>query len=63
MRFGLSTGHRQKAVGVQRAEIAGTEPPVGIEYPASYANLVTKVVGKSVPKGETRTDWRRRPLG
>lgn len=35
---------------------------VGIEYPASYANLVTRIVGKSVPKGETRTDWRRRPL-
>ena len=35
---------------------------VGIEYPASYGNLVGKLMGKTVPKGETRTDWRRRPL-
>ena len=35
---------------------------VGLEYPASYGNLIGKVVGKSLGKGETRTDWRRRPL-
>ena len=34
----------------------------GLEYPASYANLVTRILGKTVPKGETRTDSRRRPL-
>jgi ribonuclease D len=35
---------------------------VGLEYPASYANLVSRLIGKTIPKGETRTDWRRRPL-
>lgn len=34
----------------------------GMDYPASYGNLVSKVLGKSVDKGETRTDWARRPL-
>ena len=35
---------------------------VGFEYPASYGNLVSRFIGKSIAKGETRTDWRRRPL-
>lgn len=35
---------------------------VGIEYPSSYGNLVSRLVGKTIDKGETRTDWRRRPL-
>ncbi len=35
---------------------------VGLEYPAAYSTLISKLVGKSLPKGETRTDWRRRPL-
>jgi ribonuclease D len=35
---------------------------VGYEYPASYASLVSKVLGVAASKGETRTDWRRRPL-
>ncbi len=35
---------------------------VGFDYPASYANLVTQILGARVPKGETRTDWKRRPL-
>ena len=35
---------------------------VGLEYPAAYNTLISKLVGKSLPKGETRTDWRRRPL-
>jgi ribonuclease D len=35
---------------------------VGTEYPASYESLVSKLLGKSLAKGETRTDWRRRPL-
>jgi ribonuclease D len=34
----------------------------GLEYPASYGNLVSKLVGGRVDKGETRTDWMRRPL-
>ncbi|MES1213310.1 MAG: HRDC domain-containing protein, partial [Singulisphaera sp.] len=35
---------------------------VGLEYPASYGSLVSKLLGIIAQKGETRTDWRRRPL-
>ncbi len=35
---------------------------IGLEYPASYGTLVMKILGVSSPKGETRTDWRVRPL-
>ena len=35
---------------------------VGMEFPASLSTLVSKLVGKTLPKGETRTDWSRRPL-
>ncbi|MFM8572318.1 MAG: ribonuclease D [Pirellula sp.] len=35
---------------------------LGFEYPASYAKLVQKVVGKNLDKEETRSDWRLRPL-
>lgn len=35
---------------------------VGLEYPAAYSTLIAKLLNKSLPKGETRTDWRRRPL-
>ena len=35
---------------------------LGIEYPASYGNLVNRLMGVSLKKGETRTNWRHRPL-
>ncbi|HUE70308.1 MAG TPA: HRDC domain-containing protein [Pirellulaceae bacterium] len=35
---------------------------VGLEYPASYGTLAYKLLNKTLAKGETRTDWRRRPL-
>ena len=35
---------------------------IGTEYPASYGNLIHKMLGKTLPKGETRTNWRNRPL-
>lgn len=35
---------------------------VGMEYPASLGTLVSRLVGKTLPKGETRTNWRHRPL-
>jgi ribonuclease D len=35
---------------------------VGLEYPAAYGTLISRLLGRSLNKGETRTDWRRRPL-
>ena len=35
---------------------------VGLEYPAGYGSLLTKLLGLRPNKGETRTDWRKRPL-
>lgn len=35
---------------------------IGMEYPASLGTLVQRLVGKTLPKGETRTNWRLRPL-
>lgn len=35
---------------------------IGLEYPASYGTLCSKLLGKSLSKEETRSDWRRRPL-
>lgn len=35
---------------------------VGFEYPAAYSSLVSKLANESIKKGETRSDWRRRPL-
>jgi len=34
----------------------------GMEYPAGYGTLVSKLLGHKFAKHETRTDWRRRPL-
>ena len=35
---------------------------VGIEFPAAYSTLIQKILQETLPKGETRTDWRKRPL-
>jgi ribonuclease D len=35
---------------------------IGLEYPAGYGNLISKLLGIIPRKGETRTDWRKRPL-
>ncbi len=35
---------------------------VGFDYPASYGNLISRLLNKTIDKGETRTDWKRRPL-
>ena len=35
---------------------------IGLEFPAGYGNLISRLLGIAPEKGETRTDWRRRPL-
>ncbi len=35
---------------------------IGHEFPAAYSNLVSKILGHNLDKGETRTDWMKRPL-
>lgn len=35
---------------------------IGLEYPAGYGSLINKLLGKTLHKRETRTDWRKRPL-
>jgi ribonuclease D len=35
---------------------------VGIDYPAGYGTLISRLLGDAPKKHETRTDWRRRPL-
>ena len=35
---------------------------VGFSYPLSLGNLVSQALGVTLAGGETRTDWRRRPL-
>src|SRR5262249_51967402 len=59
LRIGLlRTGRLPKRVfDVQMA--AGL---VGFGYPLSLVNLVGQVLGVSLAGGETRTDWRQRPL-
>ena len=32
------------------------------EYPSSYGSLISRFLGEKPEKGETRTDWRQRPL-
>ena len=35
---------------------------IGIDYPVGFKPLVDKILGIDVSKGETRTDWQKRPL-
>lgn len=35
---------------------------IALEYPAAYSTLVQRYVGGKISKGETRTNWRKRPL-
>lgn len=35
---------------------------IGFTYPIGYAGLVQELLGNRMSKGETLTDWRRRPL-
>ncbi len=35
---------------------------IGLEYPSSLSNLVARLLNVKISKGETRTNWRTRPL-
>ena len=35
---------------------------VGLDYPSSYCKLIARLLDQPLSKGETRTDWRQRPL-
>ncbi len=35
---------------------------IGLDYPSSYGKLISRILGISLDKNETRTDWRKRPL-
>lgn len=54
-----------EAVGKRPANLFDVQVAAGFagyEYPAGYGTLVSRLLGVTAEKGETRTDWRRRPL-
>ena len=54
-----------KAIDRRPANLFDTQLAAGLvssEFPAGYGSLVSKYLGHKPAKGETRTDWRRRPL-
>jgi ribonuclease D len=55
----------RRAIGARPADLFDTQIAsglVGLDYPAAYGTLLQKLLGESLGKGETRTNWRRRPL-
>ena len=55
----------QRATGKSMPKVFDVQVAVGFlggEYPASYGKLLQRFLNINVPKGETRTDWRKRPL-
>jgi len=55
----------QHAIGAAPHQLVDTQIAAGLigcDYPASLGNLVSRLIQQKLPKGETRTDWRRRPL-
>ncbi|MEC8555776.1 MAG: HRDC domain-containing protein [Planctomycetota bacterium] len=55
----------QRATGKSMPKMFDVQVAVGFlggEYPASYGKLLQRFLNINVRKGETRTDWRKRPL-
>jgi ribonuclease D len=53
------------ASGKRPARLVDTQIAAGLtgmEFPASYSNLVSRFAGQTLAKHETRTNWRHRPL-
>lgn len=54
-----------QAVGQPPAELFDVQIAsglIGIDYPAGLGTLISRLIGETPKKHETRTDWRRRPL-
>ena len=51
---------RRRPAGLFDVQIAAGL--IGVEYPAAYSTLASKLLDRPPQKHETRTDWRRRPL-
>jgi ribonuclease D len=52
-------------IGDRPAELFDVQVAAGLvdhDYPAGYAAIVRRFLGVQASKGETRTDWRKRPL-
>ncbi len=53
------------AIGDRPADLFDVQVAAGLvdhDYPAGYAAIVRRFLGAEASKGETRTDWRKRPL-
>jgi len=53
------------AIGKRPTKLFDVQVAAGLvdhDYPSGYASLVRRILGFNTNKGETRTDWRRRPL-
>jgi ribonuclease D len=53
------------AIGTRPSSLFDVQVAAGLvdhDYPAGYAALCRRMLGVSASKGETRTDWRQRPL-
>jgi len=53
------------AIGERPAQLFDVQVAAGLvdhDYPAGYAAIVRRMLGMPTNKGETRTDWRKRPL-
>lgn len=54
-----------QAIGTRPANLFDVQIAAGLvdhDYPAGYAAIVRRLLNVQTSKGETRTDWRRRPL-
>jgi ribonuclease D len=52
-------------IGKRPADLVDIQIAAGLvsgEYPAGYGALLNRMLNKTAQKGETRTDWRKRPL-
>lgn len=55
----------QRYTGKAPANLVDTQVAaalIALEYPSAYSTLVSRFAGRTVSKGETRTNWRKRPL-